>query len=68
MKLPLDSHMVLTDSGGKIPAMKSATLFFFKPKTFKMPGELRYEVIMSFSQQSFLPKGSRGRKGLIKEH
>lgn len=26
---PLDSHMVLPDSGGKIPAMKSATLFFF---------------------------------------
>lgn len=67
MKLPLDSHMVLPDSGGKIPAMKSAT-FFFKPKTFKMPGELQYEVIMSFSQQSLLPKGSKGRKGLIKEH
>lgn len=42
MKFPLDLHLVLIDSGEKIPAMKSAT-FFFKPEAFEMPGELSME-------------------------
>lgn len=39
--------MVLTGSEGKVPAMKSAV--FIKPKPFEMPGELPYDVILSFS-------------------
>lgn len=41
--------MVLTNSGGKISAMKSAIFFFFiKPKPSEMPSELQYGAIISF--------------------
>lgn len=54
--------MVLTNSGGKISAMKSAFFFFIKPKPFEMPGELQYGAIISFLITVPSPQRQKGRK------
>ena len=55
--------MVLTNSGGKISAMKSAFFFFFiKPKPFEMPGELQYGAIISFLITVPSPQRQKGRE------